>query len=103
MDMLMTLIGHLFGDASSPYIIGFISDAIRGGETSSMAKYHALQYAMFLPIFGLIISIGCYLWATFYIVADHHRAKQEMHDFCVRPDGACIFLALSMTEDAIVL
>ncbi|VDO20967.1 unnamed protein product [Haemonchus placei] len=91
---IQTLTGHLFGDASSPYIIGFISDAVRGlrkgslactkcipisDQTSSAAKYHALQWAMFLPNGILILSIGCYLWATFYIVADHHRAKLEMH------------------------
>nr|CDJ87319.1 Major facilitator superfamily MFS-1 domain containing protein [Haemonchus contortus] len=76
---IQTLTGHLFGDASSPYITGFISDAVRGDQTSSVAKYHALQWAMFLPNGILILSIGCYLWATFYIVADHHRAKLEMH------------------------
>ncbi|KAK6026024.1 transporter, major facilitator family protein [Ostertagia ostertagi] len=126
---IQTLIGHLFGDASSPYIIGFISDAVRGDQTSSIAKYHALQYAMFLPNAVLILSIGCYLWATFYIVADHHRAKQEMHvddewasdvetlianvqpgqdegisNILFRETSWCLhFLALSMTEEAIAL
>lgn len=76
---LQTLIGHMLGDASSPYIVGFISDSIRGTQGSSRAKYFALQWAMFLPNAVLILSIGCYLWATFYIVVDHHRAKVEMH------------------------
>ncbi|WKY00781.1 hypothetical protein Q1695_015087 [Nippostrongylus brasiliensis] len=76
---IQTLVGHLFGDASSPYIVGFISDAIRGTQGSARAKYFALQWAMFLPNTVLVVSIGCYLWATFYIVADHHRAKADMH------------------------
>ncbi|KAL6728625.1 hypothetical protein Aduo_010381 [Ancylostoma duodenale] len=76
---IQTLVGHLFGDASSPYIVGFISDSIRGDLTTSLAKYYALQWAMFLPNAVLILSIGCYLWATFYVVQDHHRAKEDMH------------------------
>ncbi|VDN27969.1 unnamed protein product [Cylicostephanus goldi] len=76
---IQSLFSHLFGDASSPYIIGFISDSIRGDRTTSLARYYALQYAMFLPNAVLIISIGCYLWATFYVVNDHHRAKEDMH------------------------
>lgn len=76
---IQTLIGHLFGDASSPYIIGFISDSIRGDQTSSKAKYYALQQAMFLPNAILVLSIGCYLWATLHIVQDHHRARIQMH------------------------
>ncbi|RCN37482.1 protein spinster protein [Ancylostoma caninum] len=76
---IQTLIGHLFGDASSPYIVGFISDSIRGEVSTSLAKYYALQWAMFLPNAVLILSIGGYLWATFYVVKDHHRAKEDMH------------------------
>ncbi|KAK6741491.1 hypothetical protein RB195_009382 [Necator americanus] len=76
---IQTLVGHLFGDASSPYIVGFISDSVRDGAVTSSAKYYALQWAMFLPNAILILSIACYLWATFYVVDDHHRAKDDMH------------------------
>ncbi|KAJ1371474.1 hypothetical protein KIN20_033435 [Parelaphostrongylus tenuis] len=61
---IQTLMGHLFGDASSPYIVGFISDAIRGDQSSSTAKYFSLQTAMFVPNIILVLSIACYLWST---------------------------------------
>uniref|UniRef100_A0A0K0DPU9 MFS domain-containing protein n=1 Tax=Angiostrongylus cantonensis TaxID=6313 RepID=A0A0K0DPU9_ANGCA len=76
---IQTLMGHLFGDASSPYIVGFISDAIRGDESSSAAKYFSLQGAMFLPNVVLVLSIACYLWSTLHILYDEHQAEMDMH------------------------
>ncbi|VDO72449.1 unnamed protein product [Onchocerca flexuosa] len=42
---IQTLISHLFGDAFSPYLIGLISDALRG----EFAKF----YLVLLLVFGI--------------------------------------------------
>ncbi|KJH53101.1 transporter, major facilitator family protein [Dictyocaulus viviparus] len=76
---IQTLVGHLFGDASSPYIVGFISDAIRGEANTLTDKYYSLQRAMFLPNVVLVLSIACYLWSTLYIINDQHQAKMDIH------------------------
>ncbi|CAJ0942389.1 unnamed protein product, partial [Mesorhabditis belari] len=75
---IQTLISHLFGDASSPYVIGNISDMLRGDATTQIDAFFALQKALFLTAFVLIGSGAFYLWASFHVVEDHCNAKRAM-------------------------
>ncbi|CAJ0579129.1 unnamed protein product, partial [Mesorhabditis spiculigera] len=75
---IQTLLSHLLGDATSPYVIGNISDMLRGDSTTQIDAFFALQKALFITAFVLVASGGFYLWASFYIVDDHHRAKEAM-------------------------
>uniref|UniRef100_A0A8R1Y8P1 MFS domain-containing protein n=2 Tax=Onchocerca TaxID=6281 RepID=A0A8R1Y8P1_ONCVO len=77
---IQTLISHLFGDAFSPYLIGLISDALRGQERSTLAHFIALQRSLFVPNFILCFGILLYLMSSFYIDQDRRNADKLMHD-----------------------
>lgn len=74
-----TLISHLFGDASSPYLIGLISDSIRGDDFSTTARFSALQKALFVPTFVLVGGGAFYLASAFFVVEDRQKANEIMH------------------------
>ncbi|TKR89102.1 hypothetical protein L596_013253 [Steinernema carpocapsae] len=67
------LMSHLFGDASGPYIIGLISDALRKGVTTPEAHYDSLVLAFYLPNGLLIIGFIFYMIAAKTVVQDKAR------------------------------
>ncbi|UYV64687.1 SPNS3 [Cordylochernes scorpioides] len=67
---IQILISHLFGDASSPYIIGAISDGIRGNSESLVSKFISLQYSMYLPQFVLVLGSISFLVCSSYVEED---------------------------------
>uniref|UniRef100_A0A0N5AJ43 MFS domain-containing protein n=1 Tax=Syphacia muris TaxID=451379 RepID=A0A0N5AJ43_9BILA len=76
---VQTLISHLFGDATSPYFIGRISDVIRGGDESVIRRYLALQHSLYAPLFMLVVAGGFYLAASFTVDDDRELALSKMH------------------------
>lgn len=78
---IQTLVSHLFGDAISPYIVGLIADKIRGqGLTpDALTEYTALEYALFIPNFFLVLSGAAYLLSSFYISEDLSNCHTEIH------------------------
>ncbi|XP_075746757.1 protein spinster homolog 3 isoform X2 [Rhipicephalus microplus] len=64
------LISHLLGDASSPYIVGVIYDAILVGRMDVAAHYFSLQYALFLPVAVLVLGSLFFVVLSWHIVAD---------------------------------
>uniref|UniRef100_A0A914VYE2 Uncharacterized protein n=1 Tax=Plectus sambesii TaxID=2011161 RepID=A0A914VYE2_9BILA len=70
---------HLFGDAASPYIIGLVSDGLRGSDTSALGHYNSLQRAFYIPNVVLIISGAFFLLSAFYVESDQRKATDEMH------------------------
>ncbi|CAI4229617.1 unnamed protein product [Auanema sp. JU1783] len=75
---IQTLFSHLLGDASSPYVVGLISDSIKGDRTDLDMQFFALQTALFVPIFLLVCSGGFYLFSGLYVSKDHREAKFMM-------------------------
>ncbi|KAK0413077.1 hypothetical protein QR680_006585 [Steinernema hermaphroditum] len=69
------LMSHLFGDASGPYIIGLLSDAIRGKDDTPSAHYDSLVYAFYIPNAVLIIGFVFYMIAAKTVVED--KAKVD--------------------------
>ncbi|XP_023215591.1 protein spinster homolog 1-like [Centruroides sculpturatus] len=68
------LISHALGDATSPSIIGTVSDAINyTNDKSIIIKYISLQYALFITTFVLVIGGFCFLITALYIVNDKKR------------------------------
>jgi MFS transporter, Spinster family, sphingosine-1-phosphate transporter len=68
---LNMLICHLLGDAGSPYIIGFISDHIRGNKPDTYYnRFTSLQTALYAGPFFAALSFGAYLFTAIYIDAD---------------------------------
>ncbi|GMR40832.1 hypothetical protein PMAYCL1PPCAC_11027, partial [Pristionchus mayeri] len=76
---IQTMISHLFGDATSPYIIGVVSDWVRGDDVSQAGNFFSLQKALFIPNAVLIFGGAAYLYATFYVVEDQKTAAHKMH------------------------
>ncbi|CAL2037781.1 unnamed protein product [Caenorhabditis brenneri] len=75
---VQTMLAHMFGDASSPYLIGMLSDSFRGDDESNVARFFALQKALYLPTFLLVIAGAFYLAATFYVETDRREALFQM-------------------------
>ncbi|CAG9539434.1 unnamed protein product [Cercopithifilaria johnstoni] len=76
---IQTLILHLLGDAFSPYLIGRISDEIRGNERSTLAHFIALQRSLFVPNFVLCFASLMFIVSTFYIDQDRRNADELTH------------------------
>lgn len=75
-NALQITISHLFGDASGPYIIGFISDIIRGEDNSPMAHFNSLVLAFYLPSLLLIVSSVAFFVCAYTLKADMIKAQQ---------------------------
>ncbi|EYC45652.1 hypothetical protein Y032_0421g1177 [Ancylostoma ceylanicum] len=72
------LLSHMFGDASSPYIVGMISDKIRGDDSSPYGNFHSLVTSFYLPNALLLVSAVLYFFAAFTFVRDNNKFKKQM-------------------------
>ncbi|VDL83601.1 unnamed protein product [Nippostrongylus brasiliensis] len=73
-----TLISHLFGDASGPYIIGALSDAIRGSVKTPETQYASLVKSCYVTVALLCVSAGLYFACAIVLVRDQKKFKKEM-------------------------
>ncbi|XP_046916612.1 protein spinster homolog 1 isoform X2 [Dermatophagoides farinae] len=69
---LQILTSHILGDASSPFIIGAISDAF----SSDFDKFHSLSYALYLTPLVLVFGVLFFGLSARFILKDEHRCKQ---------------------------
>ncbi|GIY40158.1 protein spinster homolog 1 [Caerostris extrusa] len=66
-EAVQILVSHALGDASSPYIIGLVSDGIAHSSTNEgIHEYLSLQYALYIPT--AVLVIGAYF---FFLTAKH--------------------------------
>ncbi|CAJ0588775.1 unnamed protein product [Cylicocyclus nassatus] len=72
------LLSHMFGDASGPYIIGMISDAIRGDDSSPYGHYHSLVISFYLPNALLLVSAVLFFVSAYTFVKDNNKFKEYM-------------------------
>jgi hypothetical protein len=72
------MISHLFGDASGPYIIGLVSDWIRGKDESMKAYFQSLLYAFYIPNVLLIISAVAFGLAAIFVLRDKANFETDM-------------------------
>ncbi|VDN57940.1 unnamed protein product [Dracunculus medinensis] len=75
---MQTLICHLFGDASTPYIVGLVSDTLRGDDSSIAAHFYALQRALYIPNFILVGGGAMYLICSLYLLRDKEKAMESV-------------------------
>uniref|UniRef100_A0AC35FM89 Major facilitator superfamily (MFS) profile domain-containing protein n=1 Tax=Panagrolaimus sp. PS1159 TaxID=55785 RepID=A0AC35FM89_9BILA len=71
-------ISHMFGDASGPYIIGLVSDWIRGSEDDPKAHFDALLKAFYIPNTILIISAVAFFIAATMVLKDKRNFELNM-------------------------
>lgn len=79
-NAVQLLIGHLLGDAFSPYSIGLVSDWILGSKTSNVDHYNGLKYALYIPVAMLAIGIIFFLITAWFIEADKQSATDAMNE-----------------------
>uniref|UniRef100_A0A8C5GIW4 Protein spinster homolog 3-like n=1 Tax=Gouania willdenowi TaxID=441366 RepID=A0A8C5GIW4_GOUWI len=75
-EALQIIVGHLLGDAGSPFLLG-ISDAIHASRPeSSDWSFHSLQYSLLLLPFVGILGGVFFLFASFYVAEDRNAVQQ---------------------------
>ena len=54
-----------------------ISTVLRGDDLSYAAKFHSLQYALYIPTFILVFAGVFFLISSYYVDNDRTRAEEE--------------------------
>ncbi|CAJ0605391.1 unnamed protein product [Cylicocyclus nassatus] len=72
------LISHLFGDATGPYIVGAVSDAIRGDVKTPKNHYLSLVKACSVTVVLLCISAALYFVSAATLLRDQKKFKEQM-------------------------
>ncbi|XP_069470831.1 protein spinster homolog 3 isoform X3 [Ambystoma mexicanum] len=73
---LQTMVGHLLGDAGSPYLIGIISDTIQDGRRDSQLRsFLSLEYSFMVCMFIGVLGGGCFLATSLYVEEDRKKAQ----------------------------
>ncbi|XP_041038122.1 protein spinster homolog 1 isoform X1 [Carcharodon carcharias] len=75
-EAFQIMMSHLLGDASSPYLIGVISDKIRHSRPDSyLAEFRSLEYALLICCFVGALGGGAFLATAVFIEQDRSKAE----------------------------
>ncbi|XP_067866178.1 protein spinster homolog 1-like isoform X3 [Heterodontus francisci] len=78
-EAVQKCINHGLGEASSPYIIGAISDAIQKGRPkSNYGEFVSLEYAFLLCPFIAVVGGALFLWTANYVEKDRMKASNQI-------------------------
>ncbi|XP_065054666.1 protein spinster homolog 1-like [Rhopilema esculentum] len=75
-EAVQILLIHLFGDATSPFIVGNIADAVQGNDQSAFAKQKALLYALLITPFVSLLGAIAYYFCAKHLVHDREVAEK---------------------------
>ncbi|XP_045381996.1 protein spinster homolog 3 isoform X2 [Lemur catta] len=74
-EALQITVGHLLGDASSPYLIGLISSTLRAGRPDSyLQRFLSLQQSFLCCVFVIALGGSCFLLTALYLERDQIQA-----------------------------
>uniref|UniRef100_A0A8C6Q3R0 SPNS lysolipid transporter 3, sphingosine-1-phosphate (putative) n=1 Tax=Nothobranchius furzeri TaxID=105023 RepID=A0A8C6Q3R0_NOTFU len=80
-EALQITVGHLFGDAGSPYLLGVISDAIRSSNPGTHDwNFQSLKYSLILCPFVGILGGMFFLITTRYITEDRKAVERLVEE-----------------------
>ncbi|CAF3386766.1 unnamed protein product [Rotaria sp. Silwood1] len=85
---ILIFVMHLLGDASSPYIIGEISDFFRKGADDNLTQWISLRNALMLTPFVATLGGAAFLFAAIYIIQDRRRAEDTIESMKISDDLA---------------
>ncbi|VDM37317.1 unnamed protein product [Toxocara canis] len=71
-------ISNLFGGAVGPYVVGLVSDRIRGSDNSPTARFNGVQKAFYVLNCVLLVSGSLFVVAALFFKRDHLRFRKEM-------------------------
>ncbi|KRZ06875.1 Protein spinster -like protein 1 [Trichinella zimbabwensis] len=78
------LVSHLLGDASSPYIIGQLSDILRGTDQSDIVRFVSLKNALFMTTFTTVLGAFFFYGVAWYIEESQKKMNDELNS-CLQP------------------
>lgn len=84
---IQILVSHLFGDATSPFITGFIRDLIRGSSKEPDDDYKAFLYSLLSTLVLLILGAVAFLYCSKFFVQDVETCKQRLTRGSVKDDS----------------
>nr|XP_028691745.1 protein spinster homolog 3 isoform X4 [Macaca mulatta] len=76
-EALQITVGHILGDAGSPYLTGLISSVLRARRPDSyLQRFLSLQQSFLCCTFVIALGGGCFLLTALYLERDEARAWQ---------------------------
>ncbi|XP_059236017.1 protein spinster homolog 3 isoform X9 [Mustela nigripes] len=76
-EALQITVGHVLGDAGSPYLTGLISGTLRAARPDSyLQSFLSLQYSFLGCAFVIALGGGCFLLTALRLETDQARARQ---------------------------
>ncbi|XP_072475070.1 protein spinster homolog 3 [Notamacropus eugenii] len=70
-EALQITVGHILGDAGSPYLTGLVASALQAVHgDSSLWLFRSLQYSFFICIFVDVLGGACFLVTAFHMEHD---------------------------------
>uniref|UniRef100_A0A6G1SAZ0 Protein spinster 1 n=1 Tax=Aceria tosichella TaxID=561515 RepID=A0A6G1SAZ0_9ACAR len=75
---IQILLSHLFGDATSPFITGFLRDTIKGDSKDPDDDYLAFLYSLLSTLILLTLGAVAFLYSAKYFVQDVEAYKQRL-------------------------
>ncbi|XP_007935784.1 protein spinster homolog 3 [Orycteropus afer afer] len=76
-EALQITVGHVLGDASSPYLTGLISSALRARRPDSyLQRFLSLQQSFLCCTFVIVLGGGCFLLTALHLERDQTLARQ---------------------------
>ncbi|GMT24776.1 hypothetical protein PFISCL1PPCAC_16073, partial [Pristionchus fissidentatus] len=76
---IQILLSHIFGDGSGPYVIGAISDAIRGTDRTPLAHWKSLSLAFYVANAILIPAVVLFIVAAITYPRDRANFLKAMN------------------------
>ncbi|XP_012932211.2 protein spinster homolog 3 [Heterocephalus glaber] len=76
-EALQITVGHILGDAGSPYLTGLISSALRARRPDSyLQRFLSLQQSFLCCAFAVVLGGGCFLLTALHLERDQAQARQ---------------------------
>lgn len=75
---MQILVSHLFGDATSPFITGFMREKIKGNSEDPDADYYAFLYSLLAPLLILALGAVAFLYSSKFFVQDVDACKRQL-------------------------
>ncbi|XP_055435625.1 protein spinster homolog 3 [Bubalus kerabau] len=77
-EALQITVGHILGDAGSPYLMGLISSALRAGRPDTyLQRFLSLQQSFLCCAFIIALGGGCFLLTALYLERDQAQAQKS--------------------------
>lgn len=75
-EAVQILFSHLLGDAGSPWLVGEISDQIRGSRVSDADRAKSMEYSLLMTTFISVLGGLCFVICSWYLVKDRDTAEE---------------------------